>query len=85
MLQHRVGREKEIFNELKLTHVDQMELQKYMIEELLGISTEFLFLTAKKERSSTHRVINWTEAFGCLDMTEMPGFAVEMVGNVNTI
>jgi hypothetical protein len=52
------------------------------MEELLGITTEFLFLIAKKEKSSTHRVISWANAFGCLDMGEMPGFAVVMVRNV---
>jgi hypothetical protein len=60
-----------------------MALQKYMMEELLGIKTEFLFLVARKENSGTHKVISWADAFGCLEMSEMPGFAVEMAGNVS--
>ena len=42
--------EKTIFKERDLGYVGQMELQKYMMEELLGIKTEFMFLVYKKEK-----------------------------------
>ncbi len=76
-------REKTIFNERHLTYVGQMELQKYMMEDLLGIRTDFLFLVSKEEISRTHKVMSWAEAFGCLDLEGMPNFALQMVNNVS--
>ncbi len=59
--------EKKIFSERGLEYVGQMELQKYMMENLLGINTEFVFLVFKKEFSETHKVISWAEAFDSID------------------
>lgn len=70
--------EKMIFNERGISYVGQMQLQKYMMEELLGVKTDFMVLVFKKEKSDTHKVLSWAEAFGSLDMGDMPPFAVEM-------
>lgn len=75
--------EKEIFRSKALSYVGQMELQKYMMEELLGIKTEFMFLVSKKERSETHKVISWKDAFECLDISEMPYFAKKMANKIS--
>ena len=75
--------DKAIFNERGITYVGQMELQKYMMQELLGIKTDFMFLVFKKETSDSHKVISWGEAFGCLDMSEMPPFALEMAKRIS--
>jgi len=72
------GTEKAIFKERGIPYVRQMELQKYMMEELLGVKTDFMALVSKKEERRTHKVVSWAEAFGCLDLEEMPFFAVEM-------
>jgi hypothetical protein len=74
--------EKAIFRERGLNYVGQMDLQKYMMEELLGIKSSFMFLVFKKEYSETHRVLSWAEAFGCLDLREMPNFALQMVRKI---
>jgi len=74
---------KSIFKERLLEPVGQMEMQKYLMEELLGISTDFRFLVFKQETSKTHKVINWKDAFRELDMTKMPEFVTEMVNNVS--
>ncbi|MEJ2721994.1 MAG: hypothetical protein P8181_12780 [bacterium] len=60
-----------------------MELQKYMMEELLEVKTDFMFLVSKKERSEIHKVITRAEAFGCLDLREMPHFAAEMIRRIS--
>ena len=60
-----------------------MELQKYMMEELLGVKTDFMFLVFKKEKSVTHKVVSWSEAFGSIDMQEMPKFAVDMAKKIS--
>ncbi len=77
--------EKRIFKERNLRYVGQMELQKYMMEELLGIKTDFVFLVYKykKEKSETHKVISWSEAFNAMDMAGMPKFAIKMVDKIS--
>jgi len=75
--------EKSIFNKRGLKYVGQMELQKYMMEDLLGIKSDFMFLVYKKENSNTHKIISWKEAFGSIDMSEMPEFAIEMTKNIS--
>ena len=75
--------EKTIFHERGLDYVGQMELQKYMMEELLGVKTQFVFLVFKKEKSETHKVVSWAEVFNCLDMSQMPNFAMQMVQNIS--
>lgn len=75
--------EKTIFKERSLSYVGQMKLQKYMMEELLGIKTDFMFLVYKKEKSGTHKVVSWAEAFGTIDMDGMPEFALKMANNIS--
>lgn len=75
--------EKAIFRERGLDYVGQMELQKYMMKELLGVNSEFIFLVFKKEKSETHKVVSWAEAFSCIDMDGMPNFAMQMAKKIS--
>ena len=75
--------EKKIFKEHRIPYMGQMELQKYMMEELLGVLADFMFLVFKKEKSETHKVVSWAEAFGSLDMVDMPPFAIEMAKRIS--
>ena len=75
--------EKMIFQERGLKYVGQMDLQKYMMEDLLGVKTDFMFLVYKKEKSETHKVVSWAEAFGAIDMDGMPEFATKMADNIS--
>jgi len=77
--------DKKIFNERGLPYVGQMELQKYMMEDLLGITTNFMLLVNKPEHSTTHRIVSWGEMFSCLDLSDVPNFAREMINRVNTL
>ncbi len=76
--------EKAIFKERGKECVGQMELQKYMMEELLGVKTDFMFLVFKKEKSETHKILSWAEAFGSLNMSDMPSFATEMAKRISS-
>ena len=76
--------EKAIFRKRGIPYVGQMELQKYMMEELLGVKTDFMFLVFKREKSETHKVVGWAEAFWSLDMGDMPPFAIEMARRIST-
>lgn len=75
--------DKTIFKERDISYVGQMELQKYMMEELLGIKTDFMFLVFKKEKSETHKVISWGEAFSCVDISNLPDFARYMANSIS--
>jgi hypothetical protein len=76
-------RDKAIFNRRGIPYVGQMKLQKYMMEELLGVQTDFVFLVYKKSKSETHRVITWREVFDGLDTSDLPPFAQTMIQNVS--
>jgi len=71
-------KEKEIFRRRGIPYVGQTEVQKYMMEELLGMKTEFRFLVSKKATSSTHKVIDWNETLAALDLSGVPTFQQEM-------
>ncbi len=74
-----------IFSERKMENdrVGQTSLQKYMMEELLGIKTKFIFLVSKRANSDSHEVINWREVFEILDTSELPAFAKQMIMNIS--
>lgn len=76
-------KDKSIFTSRGLKYVGQMELQKYMMEELLGIDTDFVFLVAKKSSSNSHKVVTWSQAFEALDLSAMPLFAQAMAKNIS--
>lgn len=75
--------EKAIFRKRGLDYIGQMELQKYMMEELLGFKTEFMFLAFRKDTSRTHKIISWREAFDCMDINDLPQFAKLMVRKIS--
>lgn len=73
----------EIFDARVSNRVKQTDLQKYMMEELLGIKTEFLFLVSNRNIiSESHKTITWNESFNCLDLSNLPFFALEMIKNL---
>jgi len=81
--QYPGDKDKAVFNRRGIPYVGQMELQKYMMEELLGIQTDFIFLVYKKSKSETHQVVTWREVFDCLDISDLPPFAQTMIQNVS--
>ncbi|MFV2044658.1 MAG: hypothetical protein ACC700_15665 [Anaerolineales bacterium] len=76
-------KDKHIFTARGLPKIGQTEVQKYMMEELLGVETEFIFLVSKKESSRTHDVVTWWDAFANLDMIEMSVFARKMAEQIS--
>jgi hypothetical protein len=75
--------EKAIFRRRSIGSVGQMDLQQYMMRELLGIDTQFIFLVSRKEHSSTHKVVSWGEVFHALDLETMPTFAQSMAARIS--
>ena len=76
----RLGVEKKVFRSRGLEYVRQTELQKYLMEELLGIESQFLFLVRKTgQKSDTHRLLLWEDVFKNLDVSSLPDFMQETI------
>lgn len=75
--------DKAVFKRRGLAPVSQTKLQEYMLTNLLGVQTEFLFLVNKRNsKSETHKTITWQDAFGYLDLSDCPTFAKDTLANV---
>lgn len=66
--------EKEIFNKRDLSTIGQLSIQKKIMEELLGIQSEYIFLVQRKSINETHKAWTWKEAFENLDTNNCPYF-----------
>jgi hypothetical protein len=77
-------KEKREFARRGLTRVGQMELQRHLFEELLGMKTQLVFLVADgaKGSSSTHERLTWREAFDAMDLTGAPTWVHAWVARV---
>jgi hypothetical protein len=69
--------EREIFNKRRIDLVGQLSIQKKLMEEILGIQTEYIFLVQKKSESETHKTWTWKELFSFLDISDCPYFIKE--------
>lgn len=74
--------EKDIFNRREIKYVKQTELQDYMMKELLGLETQFIFLVSKPQKSRSHQVLSWKEAFDSLKTDSLPLFAQNMIARL---
>ena len=79
------GSEKRIFGSRGLGYVRQTGLQRYLMQDLLGIETQFVFLVEKPaETSHTHELLLWKDAFRSLDVSGLPRFIHEIIGAIST-
>jgi len=68
------------FKKRNLCFVSQTSLQKYMMEDLLGTKTRFIFLVQKSAaKSRTHTTLLWKEAFSNLNTYRCPLFIREWI------
>lgn len=67
--------EKKIFNDRGLHRVGQTDLQRFMMKELLGYETEFVFLVKNAARSSGGAAtVQWCDVFDILDLSTLASF-----------
>lgn len=66
--------DKKEFIKRSLNRVKQTELQRHVMENLLGIKIEFLFLVQQKPTRTTYPTLSWSEAFGLLNLRGTPIF-----------
>lgn len=69
--------ERDVFRKRGLELVGQLSIQKKIMEDILGIKTEYIFLVQKKSQTKTHKIWTWKEAFDRLDTTNCPYFIQE--------
>ena len=62
--------------------VRQTELQRYMMEELLGIRTHFIFIVSKNNKSETHTTFHWNDILKEMDTSMFPLYALDMVQRI---
>ncbi len=75
-------KDKALFQARGIPYVGQLDLQRYMMDELLGMQTDFWYLVQRVGTPTETPTITWAEAFAELDLTGLPPFAREMVGNL---
>jgi len=81
--------EKSIFKSAGIKEtVGQIEMQKYLMTELLGLTTQFIFIKSKniKTSNSLHDCpteLHWKDVFGCMDIAHMPLFAQNMACKIS--
>jgi len=79
------GSEKRIFGSRGREHVKQTSLQKYLMEDVLGIDTQFVFLVQKPPvASDTHELLLWKDVFASLDVSGLPRFMHEIISATST-
>jgi hypothetical protein len=75
--------EKDEFRARSLDSVSQTALQKYLLEDLLGIKTQFIFLVQKaSSNSNTHLILLWKEVFSRLNLDNSPDFILERINRL---
>lgn len=72
-----------IFKDRDLTLVGQTQLQEYLMQTLLGINTQFVFLVKKaNQHSATHKVVLWKDVFNGLNTSGIPSFMQEVIAGL---
>jgi hypothetical protein len=67
--------ERNEFRRRNLELVSQTELQRFILEDVLGLTAEFVFLVKRTNRLSvTHRPVTWRQVFATLDSSSAPPF-----------
>jgi len=78
------GGEKKIFRSRGLKHVRQTSVQKYLMEDLLGIETQLVLLVQREgQASGTHLVLRWEDVFRRLDVGGVPCFMRETIRSIS--
>lgn len=75
--------EREIFANCKHPRIKQMQLQKYLMEDLLGIKTTFVLVGPKDLKSDGYKHKEWKDVFTDTALADMPQFVHEMANTAS--
>ena len=70
--------ERDIFTNLTRPRIKQMQLQKYLMEDLLGIKTKFVLVGPENFKSVAYKYKGWSDVFTDTALADMPQFVCEM-------
>ncbi|MFC2038986.1 hypothetical protein ACFLUG_04375 [Chloroflexota bacterium] len=74
--------EEAIFTRRGIRKITQTQLQKYMMEELLGIETKFVFLVKNPNTNSkSHTPLTWQQVFNSLNTNNFHPFVLDCISN----
>jgi hypothetical protein len=74
------GLDTKVFNSRGIfKKVRQTEIQKKLMEEILGLQCKFYFLVQNPQKSASHETILWKDAFGGIDLTGCPYFVEKWI------
>lgn len=75
-------KEKKIFNDRKISRIGQFAMQKFLMEEMLGITTEYVILSKKQINNlHTEKVFKWKEIFEIMDFDSTMPFVKKWIDN----
>lgn len=74
--------ERGVFERRSIPLIGQLSIQKKLMEDILGIKTDYIFLVQKKSSSDTHKTWTWKDAFDCLDTSGCPYFIKEWLNRL---
>jgi len=66
--------EKAIFTRRGPPYISQTEVQRYLVNDVLGFDGEFVFLARKQVETAAGRAMTWGEALDGLDRSGSPAF-----------
>lgn len=69
--------EKAIFRRRQLKYLTQTEVQRYLVEQVLGFTGNFAYLARTKFVTAAGRCITWAELLPALDRSGAPRFIVD--------
>ncbi len=71
------------FTRRGLLTVKQTDLQTYLMSELLGYETKFVFLVKSPHaHSKSHSQLSWADAFDALDCSSCPAFIRDWIDSL---
>lgn len=71
------------FQSRNIEKVSQTSIQKYIMCELLGIDTQFIFLVNNiNSKSPTHANYSWKDVFSALDLSGCPDFIIKWIDQI---
>ena len=71
-------KETEIFDERGLDRIKQTDMQKYLMDIILGINTTFVLLVKKSTIPKDNKFV-WREVFDSLDLKNIPSYMYETI------
>lgn len=75
--------EREIFANCKHPRIKQMQLQKYLMEDLLGFKTKFVLVAPNDLNSEGYEHKKWGDVLTDAALADMPQFVREMAKNAS--